>query len=428
MVIASIDVQGGKVVQLRQGAEKALERSDAGALAEDFNRYGEVAAIDLDAAMGRGENRDLIRGLLRKAECRVGGGIRSAAQAREWVRAGACKVITGSAALRSGAGFGVNVPFLEGLARAVGRERVVAAVDARKGGAGYEITVDGWKTPTGLPLVETARAIEPFAGEVLFTCVDREGLMGGIDTEPVRALREALECRLTVAGGVHTLDEIETLAGLGCDVQLGMALYTGAIDLSEAFIRSLNWQKGATMAHGGDFPAPLLPIIAQASDGQVLMTGYTDAEALSESFRTGNLCFHSRTRNELWMKGRHSGKVLRLQKLRADCDRDALLATVDPVAEVCHTGAWSCFETGRAFTLERMQSLIAEGLAQAEHGGETQARERLLEAAQGLGAAGGRREQVTNAARLFFSALGVLAEGGIPLKEVLREMEERYAP
>jgi len=210
MVIASIDIQGGKVVQLKQGAELILQRDNADELAVEFDRYGEVAVIDLDAAMGKGSNLEMIKPLLRKAECRVGGGIRTPEQAKELVSLGARKIIVGSSAFRDPSGksnsagqFGVNTPFLEAMAKKIGRERLIVAVDARGG----EIVVDGWKTPTGLNLAEAAKAVEPFTGELLFTCVEREGTMTGIDLGPVRALRESVSCQITVAGGVSTLAE-----------------------------------------------------------------------------------------------------------------------------------------------------------------------------------------------------------------------------
>jgi phosphoribosyl-ATP pyrophosphohydrolase/phosphoribosyl-AMP cyclohydrolase len=224
MVIASIDIQNGKVVQLKQGAELVLERDNVLELAEEFDRYGEIAVIDLDAAMGKGSNLEMIKPILRKGECRVGGGIRTPEQAKELVSLGAKKIIVGSSAFRvngqkDSSEFAVNVPFLKAMSEKIGRERLIAAVDARNG----EIVVDGWKTPTGLDLTEVAKLAEPFVGELLFTCVEREGTMTGIDLSPVRRLRDAVSCQITVAGGVSTLDEIKETAALGCDVQLGMA-------------------------------------------------------------------------------------------------------------------------------------------------------------------------------------------------------------
>ncbi|MDR3171143.1 MAG: phosphoribosyl-ATP diphosphatase [Treponema sp.] len=427
MVIASIDIQDGKVVQLRQGSELVLQRDNALVLAEEFDRYGEVAIIDLDAAKGKGSNINMIKPLLRRAECRVGGGIKTADQAKELVSLGARKIIAGSMAFRDpakkGAGitggeFMVNTLFLEALANKIGRNRIIVAIDARNG----EIVVDGWKTPTGLPLIETAKQLEPFVSEFLFTCVEREGTMTGIDLEPVKQLRAAVSCKITAAGGVSTLEEIETLAALSCDVQLGMALYTGKINLADAFIHSLNWNKGPS----------LLPVIAQSPDGQVLMTGFADQEAVAETFRRGNLCFHSRSRNTIWMKGETSGNTLKLHRLRADCDQDALLAVVDPAGPVCHTGAYTCFAMDRRYTWEYLQSIIAERFRNPTPGSYTATlddelvREKVMEEAGEVCTAKTHDEIVWEAADLLYFTTALITRAGVQVEEVLEELDRRH--
>jgi phosphoribosyl-ATP pyrophosphohydrolase/phosphoribosyl-AMP cyclohydrolase len=419
MVIASIDIQGGQAVQLRQGAELALKRDDCAALAREFDRYGEVAVIDLDAAMGRGSNLAVIKPLLRIAECRVGGGIRSAAEAAELVSLGAKKIIVGSAAFRTEGGFAPNGAFLEALANTIGRERLVVAVDARNG----EIVVDGWKTPTGLKLLETAKLVERYAGELLFTCVEREGMLGGSDIDAVKGLRAAVSCLVTAAGGVSTIEEIEALAAAGCDVQLGMALYTGKVGLAAAFAASLNWKKAAD---------GLLPLIAQSPDGQVLMTGFADREALLETFGRGKVCFHSRTRGKLWMKGESSGNTMELLRLRADCDRDALLAVVEAGGPVCHTGAWSCFETGRRYTLQYLQELIDGRLRDTPAGSYTasltgeRVRRKVMEEAYEVCTAKTHDEFVWEAADLFYHAAVLLSQENVRIDEVLDELDRRH--
>ncbi|MDR2394932.1 MAG: phosphoribosyl-ATP diphosphatase [Treponema sp.] len=434
MVIASIDIQHGQVVQLKQGRDLVLQQDNAAQLAETFDRYGEVAVIDLDGAMGTGSNLDMIKPLLRKAACRLGGGIKTLEQARYLVSLGAQQIIIGSRAFRDPPGTGrdggtlrLRTDFLQALAKEIGRERVMVAVDARKNETGnYEIVIDGWKTPTGLPLIETAQAAEPFVAGLLFTCVEREGTMTGIDMAGVGRLREGISCGLTVAGGVSTLEEIEALAVLGCDVQLGMALYTGRIDLGEAFIRSLNWQKG---------PSPqgaLLPVIAQSSDGQVMMTGFADQEAVAASFSRGTLCFHSRTRNTLWMKGERSGNTLKLLRLRADCDRDALLAVVEAAGPVCHTGAYSCFETGRRYTWEYLQSIIADRFCNPTPGSYTATlddklvREKIMEEAEEVCTAKTHAEVVWEAADLVFFTTTLMTREGVTVAEVLDELDRRH--
>ncbi|MDR0452340.1 MAG: phosphoribosyl-ATP diphosphatase [Treponema sp.] len=444
MVIASIDVQNGKVVQLRQGAELVLERDDPAELAAEFDRYGEVALVDLDAAMGKGNNLEMLKPLLRRAECRVGGGIRTPGQARELVSLGAAKIIVGSGAFRdpakrgtgpAGGEFAVNAEFLGAMARQIGRDRLIVAVDARRGpGGGYEIVADGWKTATGLDLLETAKAVEPYAAELLFTCVDREGTMGGIDLEIVKSLRENVSCAVTVAGGISSLEEIEAVAALGCDAQLGMALYTGKISLADAFVRSLNWKKlaGPSLPAAEAPEAALIPVIAQSADGQVLMTGFADRESLNETFRRQNLCFHSRSRNRLWMKGETSGNTLRLKRLRADCDRDALLAVVEPAGPACHTGAWSCFSWNRRFTWEFLQSVIEERFRNPVPGSYTATlddglvREKVSEEAEELCTAGGRGEIIWEAADLLYFTTALITRAGVSVQEVLDELDRRH--
>lgn len=427
MVIASIDIKDGKVVQLRQGAELVLERNDAAELAADFDRYGEVAVIDLDAALGSGSNEELVKSLLRKADCRVGGGIRTVERAAELVSLGAKKVILGSAVFRDaakkGAGkaggeFSFQTALLEKFALKLGRERIIVAVDARNG----EIVVDGWKTATGLDLCQTAAAVAPYAGELLYTCVEREGTLTGIDLESVRRLKEAVAgaCAVTVAGGVTTLQEIEALAELGCDVQLGMALYTGKVKLAEAFVASLAWKKGA-----------LLPVTAQAADGQVLMMGFADQEAAAESFARGKLCFHSRSRNKLWMKGESSGNTLRLVRMRTDCDRDALLATVVPSGPTCHTGSWSCF-ADRKYTWEQLQSIVEDRFRNPAPGSYTatlddeRVREKVLEEAGEVCSAGTHDETVWELADLLYFTTVLMTRAGVSVAEVMAELDRRH--
>lgn len=304
-------------------------RTHPEALIREFNRYGETAVIDLDGALSSPEdgaantetkNSAILKKLLRMGNTRTGGGIRSVKKAKELIALGAEKIIVSSAAFTSQAGdgsmrYGLNEPFLESLAAAVGKERIIVSVDARGG----RIALHGWKTDSGLDVVESARQAEAYCSELLFTCVKREGGMSGIDMDIVRKLRAAVKCRLVAAGGVSSVEEIAALEKTGCDVQLGMALYTGKVPLSESFIACLNWEK-----------SPLIPVIAQSETGEVLMLGYVNQEALRATFQSGYLTFWSRSRNKLWQKGETSGNTLEVLKVRADCDRDTVLATVRP--------------------------------------------------------------------------------------------------
>jgi phosphoribosyl-ATP pyrophosphohydrolase/phosphoribosyl-AMP cyclohydrolase len=324
MVIASIDLMDGKAVQLRQGKEKVLERDDAMALTHTFDRFGEIAVIDLDAAKGTGDNLNLIKRIVGIGACRVGGGIKTTAKAADLIRCGALKIIIGSQAFADDR---INQDFLKDLTSTIGSRRIIIAIDALKG----EIVTRAWTHRTKLDVLEVVSDIEPYCSEFLFTCVEREGLMGGVDIPMIKQLVERTSNHITLAGGVNTLDEITTCARLGVDVQVGMALYRGMIDLGEAFIASLNWKTN------------LLPTIAQDETGQVLMLAYSSRESLTKVFETKTMWYFSRSRKTLWHKGATSGNIQHLIRVRADCDQDAILAIVHQDGWACHTGRYSCF-------------------------------------------------------------------------------------
>ena len=226
MLIPSIDLQNGQVVQLVQGERLALATGDLDGWIARFSRFPLVQVIDLDAAKRTGGNTALVARVARALACRVGGGVRSAARARDVLAAGARQVIVGSALFRDGR---PDLTFAAGLAEAVGRERVVAAVDSRGG----RVVVDGWRTTLALTAVEAARALEPFCGGFLYTHVDTEGLMRGTDLAAIEAVRRATTRPLAAAGGITSREEIARLDAMGVDAVVGMAIYTGLLDLSD---------------------------------------------------------------------------------------------------------------------------------------------------------------------------------------------------
>ncbi len=226
MIIPCIDLMEGKVVQLVQGRRKALEGGTPSEMLERFRAFPEIQVIDLDAAMGRGSNGGIVSFLASRAAVRVGGGIRSVARASEVLAQGARKVIVGTAAF---AGGGVNYEFLDSLAKAIGRERVIVALDSRGG----RIVVKGWREATGLAAEEVIGKLEPYCGGFLCTCVDKEGMLQGTDLAWFRRLRAATALEVTAAGGITTMEEIQELSRIGVHVALGMAIYTGRLDLEE---------------------------------------------------------------------------------------------------------------------------------------------------------------------------------------------------
>lgn len=226
MLIPSIDLQSGRIVQLVQGERLAVETTDVDQWIRRFSGYPKVQLIDLDAAKGEGANDALVRRICAELPCRAGGGVRSVERARQLLDAGATQVILGSALFGPD---GADVRFAETLAAAFGPERLIAAVDSRGG----RVVIHGWRTQLDITPVDAVRQLEPFVGEFLFTVVDREGLMQGTDVDAIQAVRAATVRRVTAAGGITTAGEIARLDALGVDAVVGMAIYTGRLGLDD---------------------------------------------------------------------------------------------------------------------------------------------------------------------------------------------------
>ena len=224
MLIPSIDLKNGHVVQLVQGEKLAVEDRDIDAWVARFAKFPKVQLIDLDAAMGLGTNWAVVRDICSRLPCQVGGGIRSVERAQEVLAAGAKKVIVSSALFKEGQ---PDLDFAARLAEAVGVERVIGAVDSRGG----RVAIRGWKEILPIKTVDAVRALEPFCGEFLYTHVDAEGLMKGTDMAAIDAVRRATTRHITAAGGITTREEVDQLDALGVDAVVGMAIYTGAFKL-----------------------------------------------------------------------------------------------------------------------------------------------------------------------------------------------------
>jgi len=220
MIIPCIDLMDGKVVQLVQGRDKVLEGDVPLEMLRKFAAFPEIQVIDLDAAMGKGENTGLVELLAKRARCRVGGGVRTADRARRLIDQGAHRVIVGTAAF---------TPALNEIATAVGPDRVIVALDSKNG----KIVVKGWQESTDFTAEEVIGRLEPYCSGFLCTYVDKEGMMQGTDLEWFRRLRAATKHELTAAGGITTLDDVRALTALNIHSALGMAIYTGRLDLSE---------------------------------------------------------------------------------------------------------------------------------------------------------------------------------------------------
>lgn len=216
---------GGRIVQLRQGEHLALESDDIDGWIARFAGFPIVQLIDLDAAMGRGANEGLVARIAGRLPCQVGGGIRSVERAQDLIAGGARRVILGSALVTDG---GVDIAAAASFARALGTDALVGAVDSRAG----RVVIHGWKTMLDVSPEDAARALDPFVGALLYTHVDTEGMLTGIPLDAVRSVQAATTRRVIAAGGIRSRDEVEALDRLGIDAVVGMAIYTGLIDLA----------------------------------------------------------------------------------------------------------------------------------------------------------------------------------------------------
>ena len=218
MLIPSIDLMGGKIVQLVQGEKKALEFDDFEPWLERFAKYPLVQVIDLDAAIGQGDNRSLVRSLFRRLPCQVGGGIRTVDRAREMLADGALRVIVGSSLIKDGS---IQHAFAQDLARQLGAGKLIFAVDSKGG----KVAVRGWRQLTEISATQMIRALEPWCDGFLYTHIDTEGLLLGMPLDVVSELRSLTGKRLIVAGGIRTQEEVDRLDAMGVDAVVGMAIY-----------------------------------------------------------------------------------------------------------------------------------------------------------------------------------------------------------
>mgnify|MGYP000030870321 CR=1 FL=1 len=405
MIIPSIDLMGGQAVQLRQGKTLVLQAGDPRPWARRFGLLGEVAVIDLDAAMGKGSNAELIRELCAICRCRVGGGVRDVQTARGWLDAGAAKVILGTRAVPE---------ILEQLPRG----RVIAALDARDG----EVVVEGWTKGTGTGVIERMSALRPLVGGFLVTFVEIEGTLSGLDPERARPLLEAAgDARLTVAGGVKTVGEIAALDRMGADAQIGMALYQGLIDPADALAATLTTDR----ADG------LWPTVIVDERGVALGLAYSSAESLRLAVAEQRGIYHSRTRG-LWRKGESSGATQELLRIDADCDRDALRFTVRQAAPgFCHRQTHTCW--GQAAGLGALEATLTDP-ATVNNPASYTARllreaglldKKIIEEAGELTLAADRGEIAQEAADVLYFTLVKLAAAGVSLAEVERVLDRR---
>ncbi len=405
MIVPSIDLMDGQTVQLVGGKTKVLEAGDPRPIAEKFRLAGEIAVIDLDAALSRGSNAALIKGLLPHARCRVGGGIRSVQAAMDWLDAGAVSVILGTMAKPE-------------ILRELPRERVIAALDAVDG----QVVVEGWTQGTGATITDRMRELREHVSGFLVTFVEREGRLGGTNLDAVAALVEAAGgARVTIAGGVTTPEDVAAIDRLGADAQVGMALYTGRMDLGDAIAAPLV----------SDRPDGLFPTVVCDEHGTALGLAYSNAESLREAVRLQRGVYQSRKRG-LWIKGESSGATQQLLAIDLDCDRDALRFTVRQTPPgFCHKDTWTCWGGDRGIT--DLSRKLAERLAEAPAGSYTRRlledpallRSKLVEEANELAEATEPDHVAAEVADVMYFALVAMVRAGVPLSQVEAHLDAR---
>lgn len=405
MIIPSIDLQDGNAVQLIGGKEKALDAGDPRPLASLYGRVGEIAVIDLDKALGKGDNGETIRDLIRITSCRIGGGIRDVETAIAWLDAGATKIILGTAAKPE-------------ILTQLPSDRVVVALDAKHG----EVVVEGWQKGTGRGVIERIHELKGLANNFMVTFVEREGRLGGTDLEFAKRIKDAAgEAEVTIAGGVTTAEEVANLDRIGCDAQIGMALYTGKLGLAEAFAAPLE----------SDRSDRLWPTVVTDERGVAMGLCYSDAESLKTALERGVGVYHSRSRG-LWVKGESSGATQELIRVAADCDRDCLRFTVRQANPgFCHLSTRTCWGDDQG--LSRLQRRLEERRRSAPEGSYT-ARlfkdpkllgEKLCEEADELATATDRDNAIHEAADVLFFTLATLAARDIKLEDVEAMLDRR---
>jgi len=408
MLILSIDLMNGKAVQLKQGKEKVLEREDVFALLEEFSLFGEVAIIDLDAALGQGDNKQLIFELLKIRSCRIGGGIRDLKTAQEYIKAGANKIIIGTSCRKD-------------WVKKLSKKNLIFAIDAK----GDYWSTQGWQTTEKEKVLNLIPELAKNCSEFLYTQVEKEGMLQGIDKVRNQQVIESSPIPVTIAGGITSLEDIQWFTKLGANGQIGMSIYTGKLSLLDCFLTQIDFDK-----------APLVPTIVQDVDtNKVLMLAYSNRQSLTKALLDKKGIYWSRSRDEIWQKGLTSGNSQQLVQADVDCDGDTILFRVKQINNACHFDRYSCFASQKkTFDLERLTELLARRKQQLPENSFTtklfQSSEfrakKIREEAEELIEAISFEDARWEAADLIFFALTDALAKGVEIGDITNELRSRF--
>lgn len=409
MIVPSIDIMGGRAVQLRGGRYPVLEVGDPWELAVRLSRVGEIAVVDLDAALGKGDNRALVKKIIRQFPARVGGGIRDEATAADLLDAGARRIMIGTRA---------DPEFLSQFPR----DRLVAALDSKGG----KIMVEGWTKAVDAELIARLGELSPYVGGFLVTTIDREGGMEGLELTRAAAIVEAAaDARVTFAGGqgggAAGIAQIAALHRMGADVQAGTAIALGELTLGAAFRAGI-----AAPGEGG-----LWPTIVCDEGGRALGFVWSDQESLDNAIETGRGVYKSRRRG-LWVKGESSGDTQDLVRVEPDCDGDALRFVVRQNGRgFCHLGRRTCWDDGSG--IEKLSRTIQGRKRESPPGSYTRRLfedsaflgSKLREEADELAATTNPVDAAAEAADVIYFAMVKAEAEGATLADIENELDRR---
>lgn len=318
MIIPSIDIMNGKIVQLKQGEEKVYENENIEDVVNQYRIFPQINVIDLDSAMNKGSNKELIKKICKELNCNVGGGVRSTELAKEYIEAGANSVIVGTKA---------NKEFLNELPK----DKVIVALDIKNG----KIATHGWKELKDENIYEKMLELENYCYKYLITNVNVEGLNKGTDLKFFETLVGKTKNDIMVAGGITTINEIKYIHKLGFDQVLGMAITSGKLNIMDCYIEIMDFKK----------QKGLIPTIVQdINTRDVLMLAYSSKESLKKTYEKNKATYYSRSRKALWTKGEKSGNIQYIEKIYLDCDSDTILFLVNQKGVACHRNKRTCFE------------------------------------------------------------------------------------
>ena len=407
MLIPSIDLMDGKAVQLQQGDKKIIERADVFELLEEFAMYGEVAIIDLDAAMGKGSNQPLIEKMLRQRPCRVGGGIRDLETAKNYLAAGASKIILGTSASQD-------------WVKKLPRQALIFAIDAK----GDYLTTHGWKKTQDVKVLDIIADWAQNCGEFLYTQVKKEGMMQGIDEARISEVIKASPIPVTVAGGITSYDDLQWINSHGANSQIGMAIYSGKMSLNEAFMSLVDFSK-----------MTLIPTVVQdVKTNKVLMMAFSSQESLLHALENRTGTYFSRSRKQLWTKGETSNNTQKLIQVDVDCDGDTILFLVEQQNNACHFDRYSCFASQtKNYSLDyldevfeaRMNSVEGQSFTQKLFVSEALQIEKLKEECDELIEATDHNHVRWEAADLLFFTLVMAKSKGVSIQEIVNDLRSR---